>query len=655
MTEPTFRPASLEPSAEQLAVQTARVRHLLVEANAGAAKTTTLALRMAQALARGAKPGMLLALTYTEPAVQALLDRLRHIGVAEADIAGMHLHTFESFSAFILERMEGARVLPLRTQEQVKPYVLQAMERARTLPEERYPELLTSGAAPAELVEGLLKSFVLLKGRLALERLDEGTLMSPDTAEDLGIDYATLRIRNAYEWLRRGGHPDHPAFRYLGDASYDLARAALDGQLFFDHSPLDLGLALIVVDEMHDTNRAMFTILQALLQRNRRAAFVGVGDRDQVIHSQAGAEAGFMKEYFVQEIGTPMRLPLTGSYRFGSSLARAAGALAHKPYESFSQVGTTIHHLHAESPAVLASLVARLARDHMAQEELETLRVLLRRPAQSILLERALLALGVDYQAEGFQSFLRRREVLLVRGMHAYCTDDYTGFEDTALREDTLSAMLLFAGAWIESHELRHVDAVTAQRQAVREAASMPDGMRAFIENQILRNADPAAHALLGAGMAVLSSGDLGTFGADFLRELRPTELAGRALVRRDDVDQVNENLKALVEMVMLESGATLPDVFRLLHEMDARRSRMRANRRLALSSIEAAKGLEFDHVVIPNLSRGEFQGGEVGLTENRNLLYVAMTRARHRLTLGFDPGRPSKFLVEAGLIKGEA
>ncbi|UXH78395.1 UvrD-helicase domain-containing protein [Roseateles amylovorans] len=652
MSDPIFVPASLHPTPEQLAIQTARVRHLLVEANAGAAKTTTLALRIGQALVRGARPDMILALTYTEPAVQALIDQLRHIGVSPDHIAALRLHTFESFSAWILQQMEGTPVLTLRTQEQVRPYVLRAIDHALTQPLERHPELLATGASPAALVEGLLKSFAVLKGRMLIEQLPEDQPMSPDVADELGVDYLTLRVRNAFESIRRSPQADHPAFRHAGDASYDLACAVLGGLLSYEDSPLQLGLALIVVDEMHDTNRVMFTLLQALLTHNRRAAFVGVGDRDQVIHSQAGAEAGFMREHFVREIGQPERLPLTASHRFGPSLARAAGGLARKPYAAFGHQDTEIQALHAESPAVMATLVARLAQSHMAQHELHSLRILLRRPAQSVLLERSLLALGVDYVSDGFQSFLRRREILLVRGMQAYCSGDYSGFEDPALRADTLAAMLLFAGAWIESDELRQVDAVTAQRQAIQEAVAHPDGMRIFIDGQILRNGDPTALELLGAAMAVLAHGDLQTFGDAFLRALQPRRLAGLVLVRQDDIAEVRDNLEALVQMALLEADRDLPDVFRLLHELDGRRSRMRANRRVSLSSIEASKGLEFDHVVIPYLSRGEF-AGEVGATENRNLLYVAMTRARHRLTLGFDPARPSKFLVEAGLVAG--
>jgi len=99
---------------------------------------------------------------------------------------------------------------------------------------------------------------------------------------------------------------------------------------------------------------------------------------------------------------------------------------------------------------------------------------------------------------------------------------------------------------------------------------------------------------------------------------------------------------------VALAEDAGVDGAFRMFSAMDKARRSQRASERVVLSSIEAAKGLEFDHVLIPHLSKGEFGDGTA---ENRNLLYVAMTRAKRRLTITFDPQRPSRFLKDAALI----
>ncbi|PTT83856.1 hypothetical protein DBR42_15605 [Pelomonas sp. HMWF004] len=117
--------------------------------------------------------------------------------------------------------------------------------------------------------------------------------------------------------------------------------------------------------------------------------------------------------------------------------------------------------------------------------------------------------------------------------------------------------------------------------------------------------------------------------------------------VRKADAAQVADNVTQLHRVAMAE-GAGVAGAFRVFAQMDAARQGKRANDRVVLSSIEVAKGLEFDHVLIPHLTAGEFGAGS---TENRNLLYVALTRARQRLTLGFDPARPSRFLRDAGFL----
>lgn len=653
MSDPIFVPAGIRPSDEQQTIQTTRARHLLIEANAGAAKTTTLALRIAQALHRGASPQMILALTYTAPAVQALQAQLRLIGVPAAQIAALRIHTFESFSAELLLALEGPGALQLASLEQIRPYLLRAIERAQSWPDERYPDEMAVTASSEALVEGLLQSFAVLKGGLGVEQRLGDVGLSPEMAEELGCDYFTLRVRGAFEAIRRGGHPDHPAFRFDGDACYDLARALLaeEGLATGEHSPLALGLALIVVDEMHDTNRAMFTVLKALLQHNPRAAFVGVGDRDQVIHSQAGAEAGFMREHFEQEIGQPMRLPLTASHRFGATLAQAAGLLACKPYLAAGLRATEICLLPADSHRLQAQLIARIAQEHLAQSGLQDLRLLLRRPSQSVLIERELLKLGIAYDAQGLRPFLQRREVLLVRGLQAFCSNDFSGFPDKAQRAQVLEAMMLFCGAWIDSTELRHVDAVTAQRRAIEEAASPVDGMHDFIANQVLRTASDFARPRLHAAMELLRAGGLSAFARGFMQALDPAGLARAVLVRREDITQVRDNIAQLVQVVLAED-TSVADGFQMLHALALVQSRVRGKPRVTLSSIEAAKGLEFDHVLIPHLSRGEFVG-EAGAAESRNLLYVAMTRARQRLTLAFNPQAPSRFLLDAGLLPG--
>jgi DNA helicase-2/ATP-dependent DNA helicase PcrA len=64
----------------------------------------------------------------------------------------------------------------------------------------------------------------------------------------------------------------------------------------------------------------------------------------------------------------------------------------------------------------------------------------------------------------------------------------------------------------------------------------------------------------------------------------------------------------------------------------------------IVISDIPSAKGLEFEHVTIPFIERGEFPSDKGSIDDERNLMYVGMTRASRELTLMFSQGRTSVF-----------
>jgi DNA helicase-2/ATP-dependent DNA helicase PcrA len=168
-----------------------------------------------------------------------------------------------------------------------------------------------------------------------------------------------------------------------------------------------------------------------------------------------------------------------------------------------------------------------------------------------------------------------------------------------------------------------------------------------------LRNASGLARPRLQASLALLRAGDLPAWAAGLMGALEPERLAGAVLVRREDIRQVRDHLEQLLQLALGEEQ-DLDGFFALLHSLERAHAPRAAGAagRVSLSTIAAAKGLEFDHVLLPHLSRGEFVG-EGSADENRNLLYVALTRARQRLSLAFNPQTPSRYLIDAGLIEG--
>ncbi len=657
--EDLFVPSRFDPTEEQLAIQRSHDAHLIVEAAAGAAKTTTLALRVAQALQRGASASSVLVLTYTQPAVQALHGKLQLVGVSAGVRAKLRIRTFEDFAREVLRDHERSNVPVYDRAELLRPFVLTAIDRVRRNPDGRgFDEYQFEGSGDAA-VEGYLSEFFHLKGTMQLVLEGDGRRVTPTLAADLGRDYAMLRVLIAYERERRGGHPDHPRFRAIGDATYDLARLLMsEDEPELRTQLLAKSFEFVALDEMHDLNRAMFTVLRAVLDANRRAGFVGVGDRDQVIHALAGARAEFMGEAFDREVARAKRLPLSASYRFGSNLAKAAGRVSRKPYASRAQRKTTIDARRCDSRPSACKAIVDAAIERQASSPKAAMgefAVLLRHAHQSIGIENLLIESHIPYVTQGMESYLFRPEVLLVRALLAYAMDDFGSIQSMPTRREAARALLLFGGGVLdvgdgdggskgaEQHEL--------QREALDSVADNPRLLTVFFENQVMRNGTPQARALMTAAVEAARVHAATGAGGDALRSvidaLQPQVLAARALVSSARVRQVRANLDGLVASAA--AYERVGDFFMALNGFEVRRSELAVTKSLVLSTIEAAKGLEYEHVVMPFMNEHEFSAG--GEVDDRNLFYVGITRAKSRLTLLWDVERPSRHLVDAGLV----
>jgi DNA helicase-2/ATP-dependent DNA helicase PcrA len=69
----------------------------------------------------------------------------------------------------------------------------------------------------------------------------------------------------------------------------------------------------------------------------------------------------------------------------------------------------------------------------------------------------------------------------------------------------------------------------------------------------------------------------------------------------------------------------------------------------VALATLHAAKGLEWERVYLVGVSEGVLPWSEP-IEEERRLFYVGLTRAKRSLTLTYHQ-TPSRFLAEAGLV----
>src|SRR5690606_28279370 len=465
---------NIVPTPEQVAIQLSQRRISLVHANAGAAKTTTLALRIAEALARGMAPADVLALVFTEEAKQVLQQRLTEIGVAPYVVRQLRIRSVNTFATEVLAEFEQTAVQRYSRADELKPYVLQAIERVSLRYADRYYlDIRTHQVAISQFLDCQQR----LKASMSLQVDDEGLDL-----EDVAI-YAQATLTDylsalEYEALRNDSY-EGVVFRGPYDATYDLARLLSD-ELYGD--TVLPAYKLIVVDELHDLNEASFRILCALLDQDG-VYFVGAGDKDQVIHSALGADERFLLDRFKERYAHARSFPLTQTYRHGPHLAFAVEHFKNKLVSSALTERTRITSfyydhtdLNAGAQACLDAIQAWTDAGHTLNE----CTVLLRDEHQSVALESALLARGVPYSAQGFSPYLLRREISFIRTLMALALDDLAAVGSPSLRQEFVAALAFFA-------ELNMPEPVLQQAQ--EDTATHPELLAVFFKGQVLRTA----------------------------------------------------------------------------------------------------------------------------------------------------------------------
>jgi DNA helicase-2/ATP-dependent DNA helicase PcrA len=635
-------------TAEQIAICESDHKHLIIEANAGAAKTTTAVMKFERLIANGADPSKIVALAFSESGVTAYKNAFRTVGIPAGISNLIQVGTVEEFCAARLKELEAIDVVRLVRPEDVRTFVLKAIQSARIWARTKFDIPLSIEGTGEFAVEGLLKEFDLIKGSRLLERQDEYFTISPDGADSIDRSFTTLAIFKAYERMRTHFFDDggeHPKYRFAGDATYDLANivVALDPCYTYETNPLRMNLQAVVLDEMHDTNWAMFTVLKELLDLNEGALFLGVGDSDQVVHDEQGAESYFMNEGFDTHIVVPQRLNLSKSFRFGRDVSGPLGSHSGKTYMSSEERSTEVNIEHAVDAAQLMGLINQVSTKYPRTPKSQ-IAVLLRHPKAAADLEHALRSKGIAYEAVGFTTYLERPEVLYVRTLLGLAVS----LEDTFRPEIAASAK---RATW---------EFITATSQLSEEArlknASDVEGMKfeLFLEYGLqhalgMRSAkgllagavDESTRSRLRKAVELAVTDDINCLPA-VIELLDIGGKARRVFVIEMEARYARDSVNALAKASQ-NYGSISQFLSSLLKHDYAAKSKVRSDDRIVLSSIEESKGLEFDHVIIPNVNPTDFDGK--GRNE-RNLFYVAASRVRDSLTLTHSSKEPSSFLL---------
>ena len=415
----------------------------------------------------------------------------------------------------------------------------------------------------------------------------------------------------------------------------------------------------VLIDEYQDTNRLQYLLMKQLVGKDGNICVVG--DDDQSIYRFRGADITNILN-FEQEYTGARVIRLEQNYRSTQHILSAANAVIRnnenrKGKSLWTDAGDgdrvtirTVFNETDEANYVAQSVMADFARGRDWRDNA----VLYRMNAQSNALEYAFKRNGVPYQVVGGMKFFERAEI---KDMLAYLAVLNNPADDLRLRRiinnpprgigaatvDTVQSLAAAQGVPM-LEVIRHADeyaGLSRGASKLRIFAAMLDELRDAQEDEEL----PALYDLVCRKSGYTRA----------LEEKNDMESRGRL----ENVQELKSNILAFLESQ--PEDATLSGFLNeiaLYTDLDGAAD----DNAVTLMTMHSAKGLEFPCVYVVGMEEGVFPGQRAAgeqeeMEEERRLCYVAMTRAKEKLTLTNAKQRmlfgrttvnpPSRFLEE--------
>ena len=415
----------------------------------------------------------------------------------------------------------------------------------------------------------------------------------------------------------------------------------------------------VMVDEYQDTNYAQYVLVSLLASGNNNLCVVG--DDDQSIYRFRGATIENILN-FEDEYRNARTIRLEQNYRSTSNILNAANAVIKnnrgrkgKNLWTDKQGGDNITVFTADDERGEARFVADSILENVRKgAKFSEHAILYRMNAQSNAFENVLARSGISYKIVGGYKFYDRKEI---KDVIAYLQLINNNSDDLRLRR-------------VINEPKRGIGDTTVNN-AAQIAAELSVSLY-----EVFKNADEYA-ALSRAAAKLTSFCEVIDELTEAAEELSISELfelmldkTGYRLAlelcgdegqeRLENVKELATNIAQYEEETEEPSLSDFLEQIALISDIDSYDD---SDDRVVLMTVHSAKGLEFDNVYLVGMEEGVFPGnqsiyaGPEEIEEERRLAYVAITRARKRLTITnaytrmifgtTNRNMPSRFLKE--------
>lgn len=422
-------------------------------------------------------------------------------------------------------------------------------------------------------------------------------------------------------------------------------------------------LRYLLVDEYQDTNACQYQLLKLLT--GVRAQFTAVGDDDQAIYGWRGADIENLKK-LPTEFPALKVIKLEQNYRSTVRILKAANNVISHNEKLFdkklwSELGhgeqvtvTTCRDNDAEAEGVIMKLQAHRFEN---RGKFKDYAILYRSNHQARIFEEYLRDHRIPYLLSGGKSFFDKAEIKDITAYLRLLTneDDDPAFirAATTPKRGIGAATLQVLGTYAGERQISLFHAAFEEGFAQRVQPRQLEPLLEFCHfiNRIQGRAikEPAQQVLPDLLKAI-----------DYETYLFDLEEERTAQTRWANVCEFANWLNKKGE----EQGKTLIDLTQsiaLINLLDKQNDD--DYDAVQLSTLHAAKGLEYRHVFLVGIEEGILPHREsidpAKIEEERRLMYVGITRAQHTLYISycerrkqareFVPCEPSRFIAEMG------
>lgn len=597
----TFFDTQLNPEQQQAVAQKDGV--LLVCAGAGSGKTRVITARMTHLmLMHNVTPYALVALTFTNKAAREMKERIAHF------LPGYQLPYVGTFHSYCL------RLLKIYRKHLVHPDF-------SILDEDDKEKML----------KAIINKYGLQK-KVTVKTLSGA--ISQHKNSMLGISDPMLEeLCNVYENEKTNAHCLD--FDDLLLEVLKLFRTNADFKKDFQQK-----VRHVLVDEYQDTNLVQHALLQQIAQGEDGKFILDslcvVGDEDQSIYSWRGATIQNMV-YFKRDFPQTVSITISQNYRSVLPILETANAIiennqTRNPKKLWSQkkADDRIRKLHCSSSYQEGDVVAKLASTHIKKHDGQSIAVLYRSHYQSRALEEALIRSSIPYKIIGGVKFYDRQEIkdmlaymrLVVNPFDRISLSRVINVPSRGLGDKFVETMMElwdqqpFLNAFqILQHMLTEKIVSGLKAESVRSFINLFHG---FTRTD---NAQQVAEYFLTKTTYI-----------DYLKEQHSQE----------DAQAKIGNVKELINALASFARQEITTVERFLEEVALLQEHIideASQDYISLMTLHAAKGLEFDTVILTGLEENILPSthasySQDAVEEERRLLYVGITRARERLLL---------------------